>query len=118
MNRKIILYSDDFMPKEEFVDVLSSFGYTNHKSLECRTDDRVINFVENNSSNWFNTTIYKGKNTSERLSGFTGFAYIEAVEINRKFHIIYSRNKFQFVSCSEIIKYKDEYNYNWQILKG
>jgi hypothetical protein len=118
MNKEILLFSESFEPKQEFLDFIKKLEYKDYKSVYCRLDPVVIDFVRKNSEKWFKDDIYKGEKTSDRLCGFLGFAYVGQVDISREFRIDYARNLFSFMSIAEKPCYKDEEpKYEWFIIE-
>lgn len=57
--KDMLLFSDGFVPKQEFIDFIKKLKYNDYKNIYCRVDPLVIDFVKKNLIKWFNDDIEK-----------------------------------------------------------
>ena len=65
-------------------------------------DERVIKYVEENSSELFGFKVLKGKRTSDYKIGFAGFASIMEVDISRTWKIEYDHIDIPYIKYCRV----------------
>lgn len=112
--QKIILFSEGFNPKEEFIQFVTSLGYTSYKTLDCRFNPKIIEFVEQRLEKYSDYQFYKGVESTDYMCGFEGVCYIHEVDTSRKWSILkqppstcYSKRKIKLAGLYEDVYYVD-----------
>lgn len=82
---EIVLYPEEYKPKDEIVSFAKKIGYENIKDLKCRMDKRFIDFIKEYIKNH---TKYEENNSIKKIN-FNNLAYIKNVNTEKKWCIMY-----------------------------
>jgi hypothetical protein len=69
---EIVLYSNSFQPKEEFLILIKSLGYSDFKDLNCRLDRNVVAFVKERAEKYGEYLFYNGIKTTKKCAVLKG----------------------------------------------
>ena len=101
--KKIIAFSPIFEPDDDFKEYFKSLGYSCFiiDKFKMMHDQRIVEYVENNSVKLLGRNVLKGKKDYNYRIGFCGTASVLEVDTSRTWKIKYNNMDFPYVKyCS------------------